>query len=216
MLGKSFGFRKKTQQDAVKMGAATERTFKAPLGDVAKMLNASGRIGLSTLQKLADVYDKTDFIRFIQQPVLAGSSIQAGSLSAQSRTGSAEMNRTVIFEMDMAEDAASSSESLQHAIYPLVKSESASGTRTVFRLGRIADNDMSMADFAISKQHAILEIRGDNYFIRDCGSTNGTMLNGKTVGEKPVQIRDGDIIGFARYEFSFLFPESLFEMLISQ
>ena len=72
---------------------------------------------------------------------------------------------------------------------------------------------MIMPDYAISKQHAILEIRRGNYTITDCGSTNGTVVNGKRLDKKPASLRDGNVVGFARYEFTFLFPESLYDML---
>ncbi len=149
----------------------------------------------------------------MQQPVLVGASIQAGSLATQNRHAKEELNKTVIFEVDAAESASSSSESLKHAIYPLVKSEYASGRIHIFPIGRVDGNDMIMPDYAISKQHAIIEIKRGDYLIRDVGSTNGTFINGKRVDKKPVQIRDKDIVAFARYEFTFLFPESLYDML---
>jgi pSer/pThr/pTyr-binding forkhead associated (FHA) protein len=123
------------------------------------------------------------------------------------------MNRTVIFEIDDGEEASSPSETLKHAIYPLVKGEYAAGPVNAFTIGRVDGNDMIMPDYAISKQHAILEIKRGCYTIRDCDSTNGTMVNGKRLDKKPVQLKDGDVVGFARYEFTFLFPESLFDML---
>ncbi len=215
MLGKAFGLVKKRQKDTVDNRAATVNTSIAPIGNISKMLNPSGRIGLQTLQKMAKVYEKPEFIRFMRQPVFVGSSIQAGSFSDQARVGSDQLNRTIIFEVDVAEEASSASETLKNAIYPLIKREYVSGARIIFTIGRVADNDISMADFAISKQHAILEIRRGNYLIRDCGSTNGTTLNGKRVEEKPMQVQNGDVVGFARYEFTFLFPESLYDMLKS-
>ena len=124
-----------------------------------------------------------------------------------------EMNRTVVFEMDDVEDASSPSETLKHAIYPLVKGEYATGPINTFTIGRVDGNDMIMPDYAISKQHAILVIKRGNYTISDCGSTNGTMVNGKRLDKKPVNLKDGDIVGFARYEFTFLHPESLYAML---
>ncbi len=84
---------------------------RTQLGDISKMLNASGRIGLQMLQKMATVYDKEGFERFMQQPVLVGSSIQAGSLSTQNRHAKEELNKTVIFEVDTGEAVASASES---------------------------------------------------------------------------------------------------------
>ena len=212
MLGKAFGLMKKQKKTAGPAPGAG-RNPKAPLGDISKMLNASGRIGLQMLQKLAKVYNRVEFARFVQQPVLVGSSIQAGSLATQNRHAQDELNKTVIFEVDMAESESSSSDSLKHAIYPLVKNEYASGPVNIFSIGRIDGNDMIMPDYAISKQHATIEIKRGNYIIRDGGSTNGTSVNGRRVDRKPVQIQDKDVVAFARYEFTFFFPESLHEML---
>jgi hypothetical protein len=214
MLGKTFGLIRRRKKDPEDKSAAVPDDSVVPIGNVAKLLNTSGRIGLQTLQKMAKVYEKPEFMRFIRQPVLVGSSIQAGSFSDRSRAKSDEMNRTIIFEADVAEEASSASESLKHAIYPLVKREYISGARTTFSVGRVEGNDMIMPDLAISKQHAFLEIQRGSFLIRDGGSTNGTTINGKRVGKKPLQVRDGDILGFARYEFAFIFPESLYDMLL--
>ena len=212
MLGKALGLIKK-QKKTAGLSPGAGGTPKASLGDISKMLNASGRIGLQMLQKLAKVYNRVEFQRFTQQPVLVGSSIQAGSLATQNRHSKDELNKTVIFEVDVAESAPSSSDSLKHAIYPLVKNEYASGPVNIFSIGRIDGNDMIMPDYAISKQHATIEIKRGNYLIRDGGSTNGTMVNGRRVDKKPVQIQDKDVVAFARYEFTFFLPESLYEML---
>ncbi|MBT8370683.1 MAG: FHA domain-containing protein [Desulfobacterales bacterium] len=213
MLGKAFGLRKKRKKDTADKGAAPANPSVAPIGNISKMLNSSGRIALQTLQQMTQVYEKPEFIRFMRQPALIGSSIQAGSFANPARTSSDEVNRTIIFEMDAAEEATSASETLKHAIYPLVTREYVSGARASFSIGRVGGNDMIMPDLAISKQHAFIEIQRGNYLIRDVNSTNGTTVNGKRVHKKPKQIQDGDIIGFARYEFSFLFPDSLFDML---
>ena len=212
MLGKALGLMKKQKKTAGQDHGAGGKS-RAPLGDISKMLNASGRIGLQMFQKMAKVYNRIEFVRFMQQPVLVGSSIQAGSLATQNRHAKDELNKTVIFEVDAAESIQSSSESLKHAIYPLIKNEYASGPPAIFSIGRIDGNDMIMPDYAISKQHATIEIKQGNYLLRDGGSTNGTMINGKRVDKKPAQIKDKDVVAFARYEFTFYLPESLYEML---
>ena len=212
MFGKALGLMKKQKKTADKSAGAGGKT-RTQLGDISKMLNASGRIGLQMLQKMVTVYDKEGFERFMQQPVLVGSSIQAGSLSTQNRHAKEELNKTVIFEVDTDEVVASASDSLKHAIYPLVKNEYATGRLEIFSIGRVDGNDMIMPDYAISKQHAFFEIKRGNYLIRDGGSTNGTRINGKRLDKKPAQIRDKDVVAFARYEFTFLFPESLYDML---
>jgi hypothetical protein len=212
MFGKVLGLMKKQKKTADKSTGAGAKT-RAQLGDISKMLNASGRIGLQMLQKMAKVYNKVEFERFMQQPVLVGASVQAGSLATHNRHAKEQLNKTVIFEVDTDEAASSSSESLKHAIYPLVKNEYATGPVNIFSIGRIDGNDMIMPDYAISKQQAIIEIKRGNYIIRDDGSTNGTLINGQRLDKKPGQIRDKDVVAFARYEFTFLMPESLYDML---
>jgi hypothetical protein len=208
-----FGLGKKQKKDIDDQAAVDEPRARSPLGDISKMLNASGRIALPTLEKLVKVYQKTKFRIFMEQPVLVGSSIQSGSLNLRKRASREEMNRTVVFELDAAEDMSSPSETLKHAIYPLVKGEYASGPVNSFTVGRVDGNDMIMPDYAISKQHAILTIKRGIYTIMDCGSTNGTMVNGKRLDKKPANLSNGDVVGFARYEFTFHFPESLYDML---
>ncbi len=212
MFGKALGLMKKQKKTADQSTGAGGKS-KAPLVDISKMLNASGRIGLQMLQKMTKVYNKVEFERFMQYPVLVGSSIQAGSLATQNRHAKDELNKTVIFEVDTDETASSPSDSLKHAIYPLVKNEYSTGPVNIFSIGRVDGNDMIMPDYAISKQHAIIEIKRDNFLLRDGGSTNGTMINGKRVDKKPAQLRDKDVVAFARYEFTFFTPESLYDML---
>jgi hypothetical protein len=210
-----FGLGKKDKNDTDDKPAVGRYGGGSPLGDISKMLNASGRIPLTTLEKLVKACTKTKFELFMEQPALVGSSIQSGSLNLRERASKEEMNRTVIFEIDTGEETSSPSETLKHAIYPLIKGEYASGPVNSLTIGRVDGNDMIMPDYAISKQHAILEIKRDSYSIRDCDSTNGTAVNGKRLDKKPVLLKDGDIVGFARYEFTFFFPASLYDMLNS-
>ena len=186
-----------------------------PAGGVARMVSSSGRISLPVLQQVARSLSREDFVRFMQQPVLAGAAIHLGTLAAGPGAARA-LNRTILFEpLEGSTDPVSASESLKQAIYPLVRSEFATSAGTMFSIGRIDGNDLIMPDYAISKKHAILEIKRGDYFLKDCGSTNGTTLKGERLQNKPVQLSDRDVISFARYEFSFLFPGSLYDMLMA-
>jgi hypothetical protein len=71
--------------------------------------------------------------------------------------------------------------------------------RAVVRLGRGSGGDVILQDSQASRQHAEISQQGDQYVIRDLGSTNGTYVNGeRVVGSRPLhpgdQIRIGDTI----------------------
>ena len=124
------------------------------------------------------------------------------------------MNRTQIFEPSSTNPGASpASEALQHAIYPLIKGEYSTTSSKAFIIGRVDGNDMIMPDFAISKKHATINMDSNSFYLKDLGSTNGTFVNGTRLDKKPLKIHDQDVLSFARYEFTFLFPSSLHEML---
>lgn len=66
----------------------------------------------------------------------------------------------------------------------------------VTTFGRTADNAVAFPhDSNVSRYHAEIEKRGDEYWLIDLGSSNGTSVDGKTVkGE--MLLRDGDRIAF--------------------
>jgi hypothetical protein len=198
----------------LKANAKPETCSPAAAGGLSRMVNSAGRVGLNLLQQMVQAMPAEDFTRFVHQPVLAGSGIHLGKLTSPSNHGSREMNRTILFEpVEDGEGTVSALDSLKLAIYLLIKGEYATSTDGVFSIGRIDGNDFIMPDYAISKKHALIEIRRGGYFLKDLGSTNGTLLNGTRLQNKAVEIRDRDVISFARYEFTFLFPASLHDML---
>jgi len=215
MLANTFSRFKRQKKDKEIQASASNPEESVQLGSISKMLSASGRIGLARLRKYAEENEKEAFIKFMRQPVLAGAAIQAGRISNQEATTSGEMNKTQIFEPSITNPGAlAPSEALRHAIYPMVKSEYSTTTSSrSFTIGRVDGNDMIMPDFAISKKHAVVNLKDGSYFIRDLGSTNGTMVNASRLSKKPVKIHDQDVLSFARYEFIFLFPSSLYKML---
>ena len=215
MLGRTFARFKKQKRN--QPSAATSGRTKSDSSSVerlGKMLSASGRVSLASLRKMAGDDNADVFVQFVRRPVLVGSAVRTGIISSQSGLASDELNSTQIFEPSKSQSSSiSASESLKHAVYPLVKGEYPATPHGSFYIGRINGNDMIMPDYAISKRHAIIDIEDGNYYIRDAGSTNGTKLNGTRLGKKRVRLKDKDVIGFARYEFTFLYPKSLYEML---
>lgn len=72
------------------------------------------------------------------------------------------------------------------------------------RLGRSPDNDVILRDPATSGHHARLERRGDQFWLVDLGSTNGTLVNGEPIQEKELNHGDRVTIGQNAVSFSVL------------
>lgn len=69
--------------------------------------------------------------------------------------------------------------------------------QTVTSLGRDPENTVVLADSAVSGRHAVLTLRGGAWWVRDLGSTNGTLLGQRRLtGEAPVE--PGEVIGLGR------------------
>ena len=77
-------------------------------------------------------------------------------------------------------------------------------TRDPVVIGRLSTNDVVLSDSNVSRRHAELRRSDGGWMIRDLGSTNGTVVNGRTINEH--NLSDGDRIAFGTSEL--LFKES--------
>ncbi|KAH7624552.1 putative FHA domain-containing protein [Nannochloris sp. 'desiccata'] len=65
-----------------------------------------------------------------------------------------------------------------------------------FRVGRTKASSIQIKDSAVSEKHAEIVLNNREWQIRDLGSSNGTMLNGKEVKEEFVTFKNGDELRF--------------------
>lgn len=70
-----------------------------------------------------------------------------------------------------------------------------------FTIGRHPENSVCIANGTVSGHHAQLLIAGDQLLVRDCGSTNGSLLNGKRL-QTVEPLQDGDILHFGNVMFT--------------
>ncbi len=68
-------------------------------------------------------------------------------------------------------------------------------------IGRALDNDVVLENSDISRHHARLEPAGNMLRLVDLGSTNGTRVNGRRVGEHV--LHDGDVVEFGSVRLEF-------------
>ena len=69
-------------------------------------------------------------------------------------------------------------------------------------LGRHPSNTIQLLDKIVSKEHCIVERRGEQYVLRDLGSLNGTYINGQRVqGEQGLKHSDDIALGGTRARY---------------
>ncbi|RMH05226.1 MAG: FHA domain-containing protein [Planctomycetota bacterium] len=76
--------------------------------------------------------------------------------------------------------------------------------RPGLEIGRRADSGLVVEDGSVSRRHARVERRGDEWWLVDLGSSNGTRHNGRRRKEFP--IRAGDLVTFGAVAFDVVGP----------
>ena len=79
-------------------------------------------------------------------------------------------------------------------------------TGPVFRIGRNVDNDLVVNEATVSGFHAEITCENDAYFIRDL-STNGTYVNDDAHRITRAQLKDGDVVLFDDFRYTFRIEE---------
>ena len=74
-------------------------------------------------------------------------------------------------------------------------------TRDYTTIGRAPDSHIPLRDPRSSRKHAAISRRGDDYEIEDCGSQNGTHVNGALIERRALQAGDVVEIGGVRLHF---------------
>jgi pSer/pThr/pTyr-binding forkhead associated (FHA) protein len=73
--------------------------------------------------------------------------------------------------------------------------------KPLFRIGRTPDNDIVIDNLAVSRIHAVVEEDKGKFYIRDCDSLNGTLVNQRRVGR--ALLREGDDIQIGKHRLVF-------------
>ena len=80
----------------------------------------------------------------------------------------------------------------QKSVYPL------KGSMTI---GRRSENDITVLDWTVSRSHARISYRKDEWLIEDLGSSNGILFGGQRVASRALQPGDTFEIGAATFAF---------------
>ena len=74
-------------------------------------------------------------------------------------------------------------------------------TKDRMTLGRRPYNDVVIDNLAVSGEHAVVQMVGNEVFIEDLNSTNGTYINGKAI--KKLLLQNNDTIEIGKYKIRF-------------
>ncbi|MDX2044998.1 MAG: MFS transporter [Acidobacteriota bacterium] len=70
-------------------------------------------------------------------------------------------------------------------------------------IGKAPECDIVIPDGAISRRHAEIENRNGKVFLKDLKSLNGTKINDRKIGEREIELKDGDTISVGRTRLVF-------------
>ena len=201
------------ERDVVSVSAtALTEDLEHTLDDLIK---TPGKACYRTLTSLAAQASRDDFITFLHCATLVGSAIRAGELEkVMSAPTGGKWQKTQVFRPDFATLFVEGA-SLEQSIFVLRKPVEGNNPNSFrrFSIGRDKENDIVMVDFAVSRRHAQITVEQEGYVVKDLQSANGTRVNGKLVTSEGTFLRDGDTISFARYNFQFLLPGALFDLM---
>jgi len=68
-------------------------------------------------------------------------------------------------------------------------------------IGRKHGNDIQLNDLTVSGRHALFTVMGENTYVDDLGSTNGTLLNGGRVSKSI--LTHSDVVQIGNYQFTY-------------
>src|SRR3954465_13627421 len=69
-------------------------------------------------------------------------------------------------------------------------------------LGRRPYNDIVIDNLAVSGEHAVLQMTGNEVYLEDLNSTNGTYVNGKAV--KKQLLENNDAVEIGKYKIKYI------------
>jgi pSer/pThr/pTyr-binding forkhead associated (FHA) protein len=99
-------------------------------------------------------------------------------------------------------------------VFPLRKGRDAPPGPIV--VGRTSDSDVAIPEYSISKQHCYIAVVNNQPRLIDCGSTNGTLVNGTPlVAKKPYPLVGGESITLGRFALLFHRPQGFVAYLDS-
>ena len=193
------------------------------MSEFYNLVDGNNRIKYKDLKNIVARMPMLTFIDEVSMPFLIGKELFEGSMSKASDASDTSTMRFSLSEVydvldgdtQTTESFTTTASAISRAVYIITKNpHSSEPRRDLITIGRASTNDVTIADYVISKQHAAIQCIAGRFFIMDLGSTNGVRVDGVRIpkGEK-VQLLPGVDVSFGRYCFVFTKPRDLFNKI---
>jgi len=181
---------------------------------IKDMVDDNSRINYRLLTNYVSRCALPLFVGQIKHPLLVGKDLYDGELMQNfSKTSTMQFKIT----QDLADSlpkGKDSHESITRAIYMLRKKPFSGGMPNSISIGRVAENDITIVDYSISRRHAEILLVHGRYFLVDMGGTNGTSINGEFIQPNvQVKLEPDSPIAFGRVIFVFMPAEALYQKI---
>ncbi|MFT3707976.1 MAG: FHA domain-containing protein [Archangium sp.] len=81
-------------------------------------------------------------------------------------------------------------------------------------IGRTANNDIVLDDSSVSRFHAWIEHRNEEYVLVDAGSRNGSTISGKKIAAKaPASLSNGLVVRIGALQLTYYTAQGFLDML---
>jgi pSer/pThr/pTyr-binding forkhead associated (FHA) protein len=180
---------------------------------IMELVNTLGKADYKALKKIASYRGEDVFVQLVRNPALVGVGLFKGQMVDPD--SDEDENETRLFmPEDIKKQQAVAMKYLTRNIFPIIFQSEDLTDKAHLTIGRSENNDLCMADGSISRLHAQIRSAGEGHFYyKDYGSSNGSRINGKKVGEEEVVLSEGDKLKIGRFLFTFVFPSTLYRML---
>jgi len=185
-----------------------------------ELMDSNNKVKYDDLRDLIISMPLAEYMKEIGMPFLIGKELFEGNMSKDEgasdtstmRFSVADVQASLAPDTQTKENNPSASTAISRAVYVVSKNANSDDSRRdCITIGRSSANDVTIADYVISKKHAVIQSAAGRFFIEDLGATNGVKVDGAkiNVGEK-VQLLPGSEVSFGRYCFVFTKPIELF------
>lgn len=192
--------------------------------DINDLVGDNGRVNFRLLTDFVAHVDEDSFLSSFRHPLFVGKELYDGQMTKTMDTYTMKFSKSQIgIPMDSFRGASAAPEttfsqtsqgSMNKAVYMLRRKDYSQNPPNVITLGRSNNNDMVVADYAVSQEHAQIIIFHGMYFIVDMNSTNGTVVNDRPIHpEAKVKVMVNDTIAFGRLVFVLMSPRDLYRSL---